>query len=210
MTKSTARKSVGFFNHKSNISSDQRAEKNIHARFSMAAILALLLFACTGIQAQTNVALAPVAKQQFLSSTGVPLANGCVFTYQAGTSTQQATYTDSTGTIQASNPIILDAGGFTSIWLSNLSYRIAVWSAGGVNCATGQQQYVIDNVSAYQIINQANDLFLFPATSDPGGVAGELAYRSDLGCVRFFTTLWDCLVGSATTQTLTNKTLTWG
>ena len=170
-------------------------------------IFALLAASEQPAKAQTPVALSPVARQQFFSASGVPLANGCIFTYAAGTSTPQATYSESTGTYPNTNPIILDAGGFASIWLANSAYRIVAFSSGGLNCASGSQQWAQDNVSAYTILNQAQNLFLAGVTSDPSGTAGELGYRSDLGCFRGFTTLWDCFTENGTTATLTNKTI---
>jgi hypothetical protein len=157
--------------------------------------------------AQVSVAPSPVAKQQFFGVNGAPLASGCIFTYISTTSTPQATYTDYTGTALNPNPIILDSGGFANIWLSNVTYRFVLVSAGGVNCASGVSQYTVDGVSAYSIINSPQNLFLLGATSDPGGTAGELAYRSDIPCFRGFTTFWDCFVRLTDTQTLTNKTL---
>jgi hypothetical protein len=71
-----------------------------------------------------------------------------VFTYAAGTTTPQATYTDNTGTTQNTNPVILDAGGRASIWLTGSAYKFAVWSSGGANCATGIQQYTVDGITA--------------------------------------------------------------
>lgn len=170
-----------------------------------------LLCLAVGVQAQTPVALSPVAAQQFLSSTGVPLASGCIYTSITGTSTPLATFTDGTGTAQNTNPVILDGGGFGNLWLSNSAYRFAIWSYGsgavGANCGNGVLQRTVDNVSAYTTINQAQNIFLLGASSDPGGSAGELAYRTDIPCFRAFTTLWDCIVTLTATQTLTNKTL---
>jgi len=168
--------------------------------------LLLLLFAPSAF-AQVNVAIAPVARQQFFSATGQPLASGCVWTYAAGTSTQQATYTDSSGLYQNTNPIILDAGGFGEIWMTNNAYKIVVYSAGGTNCASGVQQWSQDNVSAYQIINQASNLIIFGATTDPSGSAGELGYRTDIPCLRLFTTVWDCVATLSAIQTFANKTI---
>lgn len=168
-----------------------------------------LILCCTfGAQAQVSVALAPVPAQQFFSQAGAPLASGCVNTYITGTSTPLATYTDGTGTAQNTNPIILDAGGFGNIWLTNSSYRFTIYSTGGVNCATGTLQRTVDGVSAYTILNQAQVINLLGASSDPAGSAGQMAYRSDIPCFRGFTTLWDCFVTLTATQTLANKTLT--
>src|SRR5260221_2050088 len=100
-------------------------------------ILGLILGLAHIGQAQTSVALAPLAKQQFLSTTGAPLASGCLFTYISGTSTPLATYQDSTGTAQNTNPVILDIGGFAPLRLSNSAYRFTLYSTGGVNCSSG-------------------------------------------------------------------------
>jgi hypothetical protein len=162
-------------------------------------------------KAQATVALSPVPAQQFFSQAGAPLAGGCVYTFISGTSTQLATYTDGTGATQNANPVILDAGGFGNLWLTNSSYRFQIWSFGsgavGSNCGNGTLQRTVDNVSAYTIINQAQNIFLSGNTVDPTGTAGELTYRTDIPCFRAFTTFWDCLVRLTDTQTLTNKTM---
>jgi hypothetical protein len=170
-------------------------------------ILGLVLGLAHMVCAQVSVAPSPVAKQQFFGANGAPLASGCLQTYITGTSTPLATYQDSTGTSLNPNPIILDSGGFANIWLSNATYRFVLVSAGGVSCATGTTQYTIDGISAWTVVNTPANLFLLGATSDPGGTAGELAYRTDIPCFRAFTTFWDCLISLTATQTLTNKTL---
>lgn len=88
-----------------------------------------------------QVALAPSPRLQFLDVNGKPLAGGLVFTYVAGTTTPQASYTDSSGTILNSNPIVLDAGGFATIWLAALSYKIVVQNSLSV------QQWMVDSVT---------------------------------------------------------------
>lgn len=61
---------------------------------------------------------------QYFTDTGVILSGGKVYTYIAGTSTPQTTYTDITGTVPNANPIILNANGR----LPNIS----IWQPGGV------------------------------------------------------------------------------
>jgi hypothetical protein len=160
-------------------------------------------------QAQTSVALAPVPAQQFFSQAGQPLASGCIWTYISGTSTPLATYTSYTGVTQNTNPIILDGGGFAQIWLSNSTYRFVIYASDGLNdnCASGALQRTVDGISAYTILNQAQNIFLAGASSDPAGTAGELYYNTTLGCFRGFSTFWDCFVTLTGPQTLTNKTL---
>jgi hypothetical protein len=176
-------------------------------RIRIPSIMLLALLLPSIAQAQVSVALAPEAKQQFFSISGAPLAGGCLNTYITGTSTPLATYSESTGTFPNANPIILDSGGFATIFLKNATYRFTLTSAGGVNCSTGTFQYTVDGVSAYSIINQSQNIFLAGASSDPSGTAGELAYRTDIPCFRGFSTFWDCFVTLTGTQTLTNKTL---
>lgn len=98
-------------------------------------------------RSQTTVAPFTTPDWQFSDNSGNPLASGCVFFYAAGTTTPQPVFTDSTGTVQASNPVILNSAGRASIWLSGLAYKIKIVSAGGVNCATGTQISVDDNVT---------------------------------------------------------------
>lgn len=174
-------------------------------------LLCSMLSYCTESQAQTNVALSPVSKQQFFSVSGAPLASGCLNTYVTGTSTPLATFVDSTGATQNANPIILDGGGFANIWLSNAAYRFVLVAYDGIpgnKCAAGVTQYTIDGINAFAPISTGANLFLLGQASDPAGTAGEMVYRNDIPCFRFFTTFWDCVVRLTDTQTLTNKTLT--
>lgn len=85
------------------------------------------------------------AGQQFFTNTGVPLAGGKIFTYGAGGSTPQATYTTSAGNIAHSNPIVLDAAGRVpaggEIWLTNnLAYKFVLQTSANVTVQT------LDNV----------------------------------------------------------------
>ena len=68
-----------------------------------------------------NVTLSPLAGAgwQFFDNNGVPLAGGLLYTYAAGTSTPQATYTSAYGNIANANPIVLDSAGRVpqEIWL---------------------------------------------------------------------------------------------
>lgn len=115
-------------------------------------LLGLVLGA--GAHAQTPVVLSPVPKLQFFDASGRPLAFGCVFSYQSLTTTPLATYTDRTGTVANTNPVILDAGGYANgvtsggmIWLAaGQAYTLKVKSAGGTNCASGSTLYTIDGI----------------------------------------------------------------
>lgn len=58
-----------------------------------------------------NLSLLGGAGAQFFNDNGKPLSGGKLYSYAAGTTTPQATYTSSTGATPHSNPIVLDAAG---------------------------------------------------------------------------------------------------
>jgi len=88
-----------------------------------------------------NLSLFAGVGAQIFSNNGVPLAGGKIFSYQAGTTTPQATYTTSAGNVAHPNPIILDAAGRIpsggEIWLTNgQSYKFALQTSADVLIAT--------------------------------------------------------------------------
>lgn len=94
------------------------------------------------------VNLSPVggAGAQFFTNNGTPLTGGKLFTYAAGTTTPQATYTTSAGNVAWPNPIVLNAAGRVSgsgeIWLtSGVRYKFVLMDANDVLIAT------YDNIS---------------------------------------------------------------
>ena len=91
-----------------------------------------------------SISLFAGAGWQFFDSNGVPLAGGLLYTYAAGTTTPQATYTTSTGSIANANPIVLDSAGRTAneIWLTDgSSYKFIL------KTSTGTQIGSYDNIS---------------------------------------------------------------
>lgn len=85
--------------------------------------------------------LAPTPIQKFFDNNGNPLFNGKLYSYVAGTSTPQATYTDSTMGTQNTNPVILNARGEANVWLdTTLSYKLVLQEANGT------QIWVVDNI----------------------------------------------------------------
>lgn len=69
-----------------------------------------------------NVNLSPLAGAawQFFGDNGLPLAGGKLYTYTAGSTTPQTTYTSSAGVTANSNPIFLNASGrlANEVWLA--------------------------------------------------------------------------------------------
>jgi hypothetical protein len=90
-----------------------------------------------------SVFLSPVggAGAQFFDNNGNPLSGGKLYTYAAGTTTPQATYTSSAGATFHANPIILDAGGRVpdggEIWLADSQiYKFVLKTSADVLLAT--------------------------------------------------------------------------
>ena len=69
---------------------------------------------------------------QFFDNNGNPLVGGKLYTYSAGTTTPQVTYTSATGVTPNSNPIILNGGGRVpaEIWLTDgLQYKFVLYTS---------------------------------------------------------------------------------
>jgi hypothetical protein len=88
------------------------------------------------------VNLSPVGgvAAQFFNNNGVILSGGKIFTYSAGTTTNQTTYTSASGTVAHTNPIILDSAGRVpsgEIWLTDgLQYKFVITDSNGVLVGT--------------------------------------------------------------------------
>ena len=104
-----------------------------------------------------SVFLSPIggAGWQFFNNDGTVLSGGLLYTYAAGTSTPQASYTTVAGNIAHTNPIVLNSAGRVSsgeIWLVANPYKFAFYTSTGALIAT------YDNISgvgaaSYQIQN---------------------------------------------------------
>lgn len=77
---------------------------------------------------------------QFFDNNGVILSGGKIYTYAAGTTTPQASYTSAAGVTPHANPIILDSAGRVpggEIWLTDgLSYKFVIETALSVLIGT--------------------------------------------------------------------------
>jgi len=103
------------------------------------------------------VFLSPVggAAAQFFTNNGVILSGGKLYTYAAGTTTPQVTYTSSSGVTAHTNPIILDSAGRVpggEIWINSPPYKFVLNTSADMLIAT------YDNITglgaaAYQVQN---------------------------------------------------------
>lgn len=96
---------------------------------------------------------------QFFDNNGNPLTGGKLYTYAAGTTTPQATYTSAAGTTAHTNPIILDAAGRVpsgEIWLTDsVSYKFVLKNPSDVLIASWDNVDGISGSSALQAFKTA-------------------------------------------------------
>lgn len=109
-----------------------------------------ILLACSFF-AHAQVAVSPfqgVGFVQFFDNNGKPLTSGVLYSFQAGTSLQQATYTDSTGTTLNPNPIPFGSGARIQIWLlTGAFYKFVLCAQNdGAFCAPGDVLFSVDQV----------------------------------------------------------------
>lgn len=88
-----------------------------------------------------NLSMLAGAGAQFFDNNGDPLSGGKVYTYAAGTTTPQATYTTSAGNVAHANPIVLDSAGRVpsggEIWLTDtVSYKFVLSNSTGTTIGT--------------------------------------------------------------------------
>lgn len=117
---------------------------------------------------------------QLFDNNGVPLSGGKLYSYTAGTTTPQATYTTSAGNVAHTNPIVLDSAGRVStggeIWLTNaVNYKFVVKTSADVTIATydnvsGNGSGVYDNILARLAESDGSSLIGYTQTGT-GAVA---------------------------------------
>lgn len=89
-------------------------------------------------------------KPQYFDSNGDPYVSMRLFFYAVGTSTKQATQTDSTGTTDNTNPVVFDANGFPTgdvmiYGSNNLGYKVVAAPPGSDDPPTSPL-WTIDNI----------------------------------------------------------------
>ena len=106
-----------------------------------------------------SVNLSPLggAGWQFFDSNGNPLTGGLLYTYAAGTTTPEATYTTSAGSVANANPIVLDSAGrvVDQIWLTQgVSYKLEL------KTSLGTPIWVKDNIKGVNDVNASGVVYL--------------------------------------------------
>lgn len=119
------------------------------------------------------VNLSPVGNGfQFFNNDGLPLNAGRIYTYQAGSTTPLTTYTDSSGLIANTNPIVLGTDGRppSTIWLTEgFFYKFVLKDSSDITIQT------YDNL--YGIIGAA------PPAATPIPAGGILLWSGSIGSI---------------------------
>ena len=85
--------------------------------------------------------IAPYGKYLGWDLSGEILAEGLLYTYEAGTSTPKVTYTDASGDFENTNPVELDGSGLADVWLGEGGYKFilkdkndnTIWTTDNIN-----------------------------------------------------------------------------
>jgi len=116
-----------------------------------------------------TTSLSPTPKLQFFDLNGAPLSGGLLYTYEAGTTTPLASYTDSTGLIANTNPIVLDSRGEANVWLSGAIYKFAlytsasvlIWTVDNINGSTFASNATGDGTTtAFSVVNGFTAIYI--------------------------------------------------
>lgn len=104
-------------------------------------LLAACAMLCSVTEAQVPVTSIVQPRVTFVNATGGPCVGCKLYSYVAGTTTPFPTYTDSTGSSQNTNPIVLDASGGAFIWVGRSSYKFILKDP------LGSTLWTVDNVN---------------------------------------------------------------
>lgn len=135
----------------------------------------------------------------FTDDDGAPLNGGLLYTYEAGTTTPKATYTDSTGGTPNANPVVLDSSGRATIFLSG-SYKFTLKDSSGNTIKT------TDNVTSFNTSDSGVDDITTSFTEDVVATGDSIIFSdvSDGGSTKRDTVqgILDLVPASATALTL--------
>lgn len=154
----------------------------------------LLAFALVCLPALSHAQCSPfmgVGSVQFLDNTGTPLTSGVLYVYQAGTSTQVATFTSGTCATVNTNPITFGTGARAQIWLTTSSlYKFVLCAQNdGAACSAGDVLYSVDQVPGGASGGGSGGgspfIGVFISGSSNPATSGAVRYASgDLECFR--------------------------
>src|SRR5271167_365752 len=121
--------------------------------------------------------LAPSLIQQFFNQAATAPGTGyLLFTYIAGTTTPQATYTDATLAVANPNPLTLNSAGQAEVWLNPAlsAYKFVYSPPNDTNPPTSPI-FTVDNVVPYLTLQSGQSTvgqILYPQT--PAEIANNI------------------------------------
>ncbi len=108
-----------------------------------------------------------------LGTGGLAVPGGVLYTYVAGGTTPQNTFTDETGVSANTNPVILDSTGNANVWLTpGASYRFDLYDSNGVLLRT------VDNVPGGTLAGQSSVTANYVFAGPTSGGAAAPAFRA--------------------------------
>jgi hypothetical protein len=136
-----------------------------------------------------NLSALAGAGAQFLDNNGNILSGGKLYSYAAGTTTPETTYTSASGSTAHTNPIILNSAGRVAtgeIWLTEgVAYKFSLYTSANVLIATYDDIPSINDLTALNVFvgNLANTsdpalgdaLVGFRQSNSNGNLAGSVA-----------------------------------
>jgi hypothetical protein len=126
-----------------------------------------------------NLSALAGAGQQFFDNSGSPLSGGKLWSYAAGTTTPQTTYTTVAGNVAHANPIILDSAGRVAtgeIWLTaGSNYKFVLMTSTDVSLATWDN---ITGINGTGIASNAENVAYDPPFT--GGLTSNYTVESKL------------------------------
>ena len=151
--------------------------RQTHVSWRVVAVASLLgvMAVAPWAAAQTGTVM-PTPTQQFFDDNGT-VCSGCkLYTSVAGTSTPQATYADVALSSAHTNPIILDAAGRATIFLSAASYKFQLTDASEATIWT--QDHVQATQLSQSLVGETKFLGGSPAiviadSAYPSGATGD-------------------------------------
>lgn len=108
--------------------------------------------------------IAPFGRFRAFDASGDPLNGGKLYTYEAGTTTPKATYTDAGGLTANANPVVMDSEGYADVWLGSGGYKFILKTSADATLWT-QDDIGGDSENAFggQVVDTATNLVITSA-----------------------------------------------
>ena len=133
-----------------------------------------------------NLSALAGAGQQFFDNSGVPLSGGKLYSYAAGTTTPQTTYTSASGSTPLANPIILDSAGRVptgEIWLTaGSNYKFVLKTSTDTTLVTWDN---ITGINGTGITSNASNVTYDPAGTGAVATTAQAKMREWVSVIDF-------------------------